>query len=89
MWSEYIKPVLGQILSSKKALALIAGFIVWVLAQAGVASSPDQVLPILGFIASYILGQGLADHKKSEAQVLVAAMGKPQAPVAKKARAKK
>ena len=75
MW-KYIKPVLGEILSSKKALAMIAGFIVWVLAQAGVASNPDQLLPILGFLASYILGQGLADFRKEGDQAMAESLGK-------------
>ena len=83
MWKS-IKPVLGQILSSKKALALIAGAIVWALAQAGVAANPSDVLPLLGFVASYMLGQGIADHGKERAKVIAesvaseAALGKQE-----------
>ena len=84
MWKE-IKPVLGQILKSKKALALIAGAIVWGLAQAGVGASPDQVLPLLGFIASYLVGQGIADKGKEEAKIIAASLGKSEAPEVKPA----
>jgi len=80
MWKDIFKPVLAQFLGSKKALAMLAGFIVWGLAQAGVVSSPDQVLPILAFIASYILGQGIADKGKEEAKVIASSLGKSPAP---------
>jgi hypothetical protein len=77
MWKS-IKPILGQILSSKKALALIAGAIVWALSQAGIGASDEQVLPLLGFIASYLVGQGIADSGKEAAKVL--SLGKSQPP---------
>jgi uncharacterized membrane protein (DUF441 family) len=80
MWKS-IKPILGEILSSKKALALIAGAIVWALAQAGVGASEAQVLPLLGFIATYILGQGIADKGKEEAKIIAKSLGKSPAPV--------
>jgi len=85
MWKT-IKPILGQILSSKKALALITGAIVWALSQAGIGASEAQVLPLLGFIASYILGQGIADLGKEEAKVIAKSLGKPPAPEAQPAK---
>ena len=80
MWKETIKPLLGSVLTSKKALALIAGAIVWALAQAGVVATPDAVLPLLGIISMYIFGQGIADNGKEAQKVLVDGLGKPQPP---------
>ena len=78
MWNT-IKPVLAQILTSKKALALLAAAIVWALAQAKVIASPSDILPLLGILATYILGQGLADNGKEA----VKEAKKPVAPEAK------
>lgn len=68
MWTK-IKPLFAEILSSKKALALIAAAIVWALAQAKVVASPDAILPLLGVLASYIVGQGVADIGKEKAKI--------------------
>ncbi len=70
MWKA-IKPVLGQILTSKKALATIAAIIIWALAQAGVMATPEQVLPLLGVIAAFVTGQGIADIGKEAKKVEV------------------
>lgn len=68
------KDTILQLVTSKKALALLAGAIVWALAQAGVVASPDAILPLLALIASYVVGQGLADvgkeKKKIEAEMV-------------------
>lgn len=87
MWNKTIKPLLAQILTSKKALALLAGAIVWALAQADIMATPEAILPLLGIIAAYLLGQGIADNGKEEAKVIAANMGKPL--VASGAKAKK
>ena len=71
-----IKKTLIELATSKKALALFAGFIVWALAQAGVVATPDAILPILGLIAAYIGGQGLADFRKHGDQALADSLGK-------------
>lgn len=63
MWNK-IKPILAEILSSKKALAMLAGAIVWALAQAGIVATPEAILPLLGLISVYLLGQGWADSGK-------------------------
>lgn len=68
MWKS-IKPVLKQILTSKKALATLAAVIAWALAQAGVGVTPEQILPLLGVLASFVVGQGLADIGKERAKV--------------------
>jgi hypothetical protein len=58
------RPTLAKIFSSRKALATIAGAIVWGLTQFGFVTTPDKVLPLLALIGFYLLGQGLADFKK-------------------------
>ena len=68
MWTK-IKPLLSEILGSKKALALIAAAIVWILAQLKVVASPDAILPLLGVLAAYIVGQGVADIGKEKAKI--------------------
>lgn len=75
MWNK-IKPILADILGSKKALALIAGAIVWALAQADIVATPEAILPLLGIISVYLLGQGIADNGKEA----VKAAKKPSAP---------
>jgi hypothetical protein len=77
MWKS-IKPVLAQIFTSKKALAMLAGAIVWALAQAGVIASPEAILPLLGILSVYIFGQGIADNGKEATKVGVASLGKPK-----------
>lgn len=75
MWKA-LKPVLAQIFTSKKALATMAGAIVWVLAQVGVVATPAAVLPLLGLISIFVMGQSIADHGKEA----VKEAKKPQAP---------
>ena len=71
-----IKPILKQILTSKKWLAGIAAVVVWALAQAGILATPDQVLPVLSLLGALIIGQGLADIGKESKKVEVAAIEK-------------
>ena len=71
-----LKKTLIELATSKKALALLAGFIVWALAQANIGATPDAILPILGLIAAYITGQGLADFRKHGDQALADSLGK-------------
>ena len=53
-----------DLLKSKKFLAMLAALIVWLAGVLGADLQTAQVLPALGTIASYIVGQGLADHGK-------------------------
>ena len=77
MWKS-VKPVLAKIFTSRKALAMLAGAIIWALAQAGVAFSEEGVLYLLGFIGTYILGQGIADHRKEGDLAIAASLGKSE-----------
>jgi hypothetical protein len=61
---DIVKDLLKTFLTSKKALALLAGAVVWGLAKAGVLIPEESVLEILVLIAAYIVGQGIADNGK-------------------------
>ena len=63
------KNALKGIFSSKKALALIAGGIVALTAKFGWNVSNEVVMTILGFVGTYIIGQGIADNGKEAAKV--------------------
>lgn len=69
-----IKETIIGLATSKKALALLAGAIVWALAQAGIVATPDAILPLLGLIAAYVAGQGLADIGKEAKKLEVEAI---------------
>lgn len=60
---------LKGLLGSKKFLMTLAGLIVAFLAKRGFNVSDEIVLAILGFFASAIVGQGIADNGKAAAQV--------------------
>lgn len=53
-----------QLLSSKKAIAAVTGVLVSVVGRWGLDLPPDAVNQIVGVIAAYILGQGIADAGK-------------------------
>jgi len=80
MWKT-IRPTLAKIFGSRKALAAIAGSIVWALSQFGLVTTPEQVLPLLGLIGFYLLGQGLADFRSvgDKAHADAYTLGKPPA----------
>ena len=71
---ETIKKTIIELVTSKKALALLAGAIVWALAQAGIVATPEAILPLLGLVAAYIAGQGIADAGKSAKKLEVEAV---------------
>lgn len=76
---EAIKDLLKSLLGSKKFLALLAGLIVWLVAKLGGNISEASVLELLGFLAAYILGQGIADagkEKVKEEAKAIASLGK-------------
>ena len=58
---------LPQILTSKKAQATILGILAVVLGDA-FGLEPEQVQMIVGLVASYIFGQGVADLGKEKAK---------------------
>lgn len=66
---DAILSVVKQILTSKKALAAIAGALVWGLGRLGWDIPAADLLPVIGIIAAFILGQGWADGGKEAAKV--------------------
>ena len=56
--------VLLELLSSKKAVATLAGVLVAIAAKVGIGLEPDAVAAIVSPILAYILGLGIADHGK-------------------------
>jgi hypothetical protein len=60
------------LLSSKKFIASFAGMLFVILNQvSGVPVPEDTVLQVVGLLAAYILGQGIADKGKEEARIYV------------------
>jgi uncharacterized membrane protein (DUF441 family) len=60
-----LREVFFTIITSKKALATIAGILVTFAAKRGIMIPESQVNEILAMLISYIVGQGIADAGKS------------------------
>jgi len=62
--------MIGDLLTSKKFIAMVAGIIsVTILKVFKVNVDPQIIVAILGLVAVYIGAQGLADHKKEAAKI--------------------
>ncbi len=59
-----MKDFLKSLLSSKKVLATLAAILVWVLGRFGLDVGEEQLLPVIGSLAAFVLAQGWADHGK-------------------------
>lgn len=68
--------ILKELLASKKFLALLAALLAWVIGKLGLDIPAADLLPVLGLIAIYIVGQGVADLGKESSKVLAAASAK-------------
>ena len=64
--------VIKELFGSKKFLALLAGLVAVLLKAFGVPIGEEALLPVLGLIATYIVGQGVADNGKEAAKVAAA-----------------
>jgi hypothetical protein len=64
MWKLF-----AEILTSKKALATVAGLIVAGSAKYGFGLDEATVVEILGSVAAYVIGQGIADNGKEAAKI--------------------
>lgn len=58
--------MLGQLLTSKKAIAAATGVIIAAAARIGLDLPADAVNQILAPIVAYIVGQGIADFGKEK-----------------------
>ena len=67
--------VMSDLLKSKKAIACLVGLVAVVLSmilgKLGVSIPEERIHEVLVLLASYILGQGLADVGKSKAEIMV------------------
>ena len=64
-----ILDVLKSLLSSKKFLATLVGIIVTLVAKIGWDVPEETVTKLVGLLASYVVGQGIADAGKEKAIV--------------------
>jgi uncharacterized membrane protein (DUF441 family) len=69
---------LKEMISSKKAIAAIAGLIVAAAGRVGLGLPTDAVVQITGIIIAYIVGQGIADAGKHARVVTVKAPAKQE-----------
>ena len=71
LWS-LLRPTLVEMLSSKKALAMLSTLLVIVaspiVGRFGYEIDPEKLALYVGIIAAYVVGQGLADHGSTAAQ---------------------
>jgi uncharacterized membrane protein (DUF441 family) len=61
--------IIGQLLTSKKFIALITGFVVTLLAKWKLNVDPTTVQYLIGLIIAYIVGQGISDSGKEAAKI--------------------
>ena len=59
-----MKELLKQVLTSKKAWATIAAILVWVLGRVGWDVAAEELLPVIGALCAFVVGQALADVGK-------------------------
>jgi len=58
--------VVKSLLGSKKFIGLVIGLIVMIAAELGLDVAPETLQSMAALIATYIFGQGVADHGKAD-----------------------
>lgn len=61
--------MIGEMLTSKKFVAMIVGLIVTLLAKWKINIDPQVIYSLVGLIIAYIVGQGWADSGKEAAKI--------------------
>lgn len=61
--------MIGELLTSKKFVAMLTGFIVTLLAKWKLNIDPQTVTALVGLIIAFIVGQGWADSGKEAAKI--------------------
>jgi hypothetical protein len=61
--------LIGEVLTSKKAIATIAGVLIVASNKIGLQLPEEAITQIIGAIAAYVVSQGLADFGKSSKQL--------------------
>ena len=64
-----MKQALKDLLASKKFLVTLAAILVYVGGKLGLNLTTDQLMPVLALLASFVVGQGVADMGKEKAKV--------------------
>ncbi len=64
-WGELMWKLIGEILTSKKAIATMAGVLIVATNKIGLQLPEEAVTQIIGAIAAYVVSQGLADFGKT------------------------
>ncbi|MYC03603.1 MAG: hypothetical protein F4X61_03110 [Rhodothermaceae bacterium] len=62
---------LRDLFKSKKAIATIMGLLVTLLEGVGLDIPQDTLVAVVGLIAVYVVGQGVADHGKEKEKVRI------------------
>ena len=70
---KIVLEVLRGLLGSKKFVAMIVGLIATLVAKIGWDVPEETIAKVVALIASYIIGQGVADAGKERAKIEAAA----------------
>ena len=63
--------IVKELFSSKKFIAMLAGILFMIVNKFGLNIDEDTVTKILGLIATYIVGQSIADVGKEKEKIKV------------------
>jgi len=66
---DWIKNVIGGLLSSKKFIVMVSGLIVTALAKYKLDLDPLMVQGMVGALIAWLLSQGIADSGKEAAKI--------------------
>jgi len=61
--------VLKELLKSKKFIAMLVGVLTVLLGKVGLDLDEETLTKIVGLVAAYVLGQGIADHGKEQKKI--------------------
>ena len=64
-WGVEMWKLIGEVLTSKKAIATIAGVLIVASNRIGLQLPEEAITQIIGAIAAYVVSQGLADFGKA------------------------
>jgi len=65
LWGVEMWKLIGEVLTSKKAIATIAGVLIVASNRIGLQLPEEAITQIIGAIAAYVVSQGLADFGKA------------------------
>lgn len=68
--------VLKELFASKKFIVMLAAVVVAIASKLGLAIDQDVSAQVIALAGAYVVGQGIADHGKEAAKVVIAAQVK-------------